>query len=96
MGREPSPALAPTETVVALRWPFYLFSVFVPFAGIVIALFLIGSDSKPVRRVAQVCLWIGFICWVLLPAFLLFVLIMVVLTALSGLLSGLTPLDIWE
>jgi len=89
----PTPAVVPTETVVAFRWPLYLASLSMPFAGIVIALFLIGSDSKPVRGVAQVCLWIGFLLWVLLPAFLLFVLIVVALTTLSGFLSGLAPFE---
>jgi hypothetical protein len=88
-----TPVVVPPETVVTFRWPLYLASLSMPFAGIVIALFLIGSDSKPTREVARVCLWIGFLFWVLLPAFLLFVLTLGAFTVLSGLLSGLIPFE---
>jgi len=96
MVRKPSPApsvVVPIETGVVFRWPLYLASFFFPFAGIVIALLLIGSDSRPERGVARVCLWIGFIFWVLLPAFLLFLLAVGALLALGSLFSGLMAFE---
>lgn len=80
----PLPPAAAVSAAVTLRWFWYLLALFIPFAGILTALFLYDRDSRQDRLVGRNCLLIGFLVWVLLP-----VLLFMVLAALTvlGLLS---------
>jgi hypothetical protein len=73
---------------------WYFLSVVIPFAGIVIALFLYDQDSWKIRKIGRNCLLIGFLLWVLLPlaAFLAFLLLIAL--AIAGVVSNnLFPMD---
>src|SRR5271154_1674400 len=67
--------VVPTSAAISLRWFWYLLSIFVPFAGILVALLLYDQDSREVRKVGRNCLLIGFLIWVLLPALALVALV---------------------
>jgi hypothetical protein len=51
----------------SFRWLWYLLSLAVPFAGVVIGIFLYDHDSRSVRLIGRNSLLIGFVVWVLLP-----------------------------
>ena len=55
------------NVVTGFKWGWYALSFVVPFAGILIAIFLYDQDSKAVRRVGRNCLFIGFLIWVVFP-----------------------------
>lgn len=83
----------PVDPIYSIRWGFYGASLFFPFAGIIIALFLFEKDSLEVRRVGRNCLLLSFLLWVLFPAFLLVVLLVFGATALLGAFPDLASLD---
>jgi len=92
MRAKASPDPRASETPVEFRWALYAASVFLPFAGIVIALFLIESDSKPARRVGRLCLFTGFLVWVLLPAMVITGILLTLAAAVVGFLSEFAQL----
>jgi hypothetical protein len=55
------------NVITSYRWGWYLLSLCVPFAGILVALILYDQDSREVRMVGRNCLFIGFIVWVVFP-----------------------------
>jgi hypothetical protein len=69
--------------VTSFRWGWYGLALFVPFAGILTALFLYDQDSREVRKVGRNCLFIGFLVWVIFP-----VLIMLVVAAFLALAAA--------
>lgn len=87
--KAPLPVAVPetAESVTSYRWIWYLLSVFVPYAGILIALFLYDRDEKEVRRIGRNCLLIGFVFWVLLPLLIGFLLLIVTLLSMAGWVS---------
>jgi hypothetical protein len=73
--------------VSSYRWVWYLLSLFVPFAGILVALFLYDRDEKEVRRVGRNCLLIGFVFWVLIPLFIGFLVLVYAILSMAGWVS---------
>ena len=69
---------------LSFRWGWYLISLFVPFAGILIALFLYDRDEKEVRRIGRNCLLIGFVFWVLAPLFIGFLVLVYTVLCMAG------------
>jgi hypothetical protein len=78
---------------VGFRWGLYAAALLVPFAGIVVALFLFEAESMAARRVGRNCLLTGFLAWVLFPAMILALLVLAVLVAAAGFLAEFAPLD---
>jgi hypothetical protein len=80
--------------VLSYRWVWYLFSLFIPFSGLLIALFLYDQDSRDVRKVGRNCLLIAFLVWVILPLVVLFALVLVSVLAFADWFADiLTPTD---
>lgn len=82
---------APVSAAVSLRWLWYLLSVYIPFTGILIALFLYDQDSREVRKVGRNCLLIGFLVWVLLPALALLAFVLMLVLGLLSLAADMMP-----
>ena len=80
---------APAEPnlVTSNRWAWYGLSLFIPFCGIFIGLFLYDQDSRDVRQVGRACLFIGFLAWVVLPVAIFVALLLVGTIALAALFS---------
>ena len=95
VGQAAPPSVVPPSQDVALsfRWGWYGLSLFIPFAGILIALFLYDQDSRDVRKVGRNCLLIGFLIWVVFPVFVLFFFLLLAALAVMGWLAGLMPTD---
>jgi hypothetical protein len=99
------PALAPAsitvpaavvgqDMVLSYRWVWYLLSLFIPFSGLLIALFLYDQDSREVRKVGRNCLLIAFLVWVILPLVVLFALLLVSVLAFADWFTDiLSPTD---
>ncbi len=87
--RKTSLAKAPAEPnlVTSNRWAWYGLSLFIPFCGIFIGLFLYDQDSREVRQVGRACLFIGFLVWVVFPVAVLVALVLVGTIALAALFS---------
>jgi hypothetical protein len=81
----------PVSAAVSLRWLWYALSIFIPYSGIFIALFLYDQDSREVRQVGRNCLLIGFLIWVLLPALALLAFAMVLVLGLLSLAADMMP-----
>jgi len=80
-----SPGFEPDQDMTAsYRWVWYLLSLFVPFSGFLIALFLYDRDSREVRKVGRNCLLIAFLFWVVLPLAFLFILFLFSAMAIAG------------
>jgi len=78
------PEIVPVPPAPSFRWPWYFLSVFIPFAGVVVGLFLYEHESAAVRRIGRNSLLIGFVVWVLFPT---------VLFLLSSLLIAVAAMD---
>ncbi len=88
------PATAPVEVPAPsdpLRWLWYLLSLFVPFVGVVIALFLADHEARAQRLVGRNCLLVSFIVWILLPMVLFFLLALLAGVALLDVLGNAFP-----
>lgn len=81
------------DSVLSLRWGWYGLSLFIPFAGILIALFLYDHDSREVRRIGRNCLLVGFLVWVVFPAILLFFFLLLAIISVLGWAADLIPAD---
>ncbi len=80
--------------VLSYRWVWYLLSFFIPFSGMLIALFLYDQDSREVWKVGRNCLLIAFIVWVILPLVVLFTLFLVCVLAFADWFTDiLSPTD---
>jgi hypothetical protein len=71
------------------RWVWYLLSLFIPYLGMLVALFLYDRDDREVRRVGRNCLLISFIAWVVLPLVLGFLIFLVTLVSMAGWIGDL-------
>ncbi len=88
----PSTGPAPTEDpVYSFRWGWYALSVMIPFAGILLGIFLYDQPERPARRVGRNSLLIGFILWVVLPLAVALMLLILVSMSAVGWLSSLMP-----
>jgi hypothetical protein len=82
------------DMVVSYRWVWYLLSLFVPFVGLLIALFLYDRDSREVRKVGRNCLLIAFLVWVVLPLLVFLSLLLVGVLALADWFTNImSPAD---
>lgn len=80
--------------VLSYRWVWYLLSLFVPFVGLLIALFLYDQDSREARKVGRNCLLIAFLVWVVLPLLVFFALLLVSVLALADWFTNvMSPTD---
>jgi hypothetical protein len=90
----PRPAVPPVpETALSFRWLWYALSLFIPFAGILIALFLYDQDPREVRRVGRACLLISFLVWVVFPVIVLFFFLLLAFLMVLGWLAEMMPTD---
>jgi hypothetical protein len=82
---EPLAVSAPQESSEpkSFRWLWYLLSLAMPFAGVVIGIFLYDHDSRSVRLIGRNSLLIGFVVWVLMP------LALILLVALLGAVAAM-------
>lgn len=62
---------SPDQESAPFRWLWYVLSVLMPLAGIVIGLFLYDHSSRAVRLTGRNSLLIGFVVWILMPAALI-------------------------
>ncbi|HVZ81165.1 MAG TPA: hypothetical protein VHE12_10295 [bacterium] len=85
--RPPAPVPSAGGSITEYRLVWYLLSFCVPFAGILVALFLYDRDEKEVRRIGRNCLLIGFVFWVLLPLLVGFLLVVIALFSMAGWVS---------
>ncbi|HTC19752.1 MAG TPA: hypothetical protein VK859_02825 [bacterium] len=82
------------DMVLSYRWVWYLLSLFVPFAGLLIALFLYDQDSREIRKVGRNCLLIAFLVWVVLPLLVFLALLLVSVLALADWFTNIvSPTD---
>ncbi len=86
----PSQAVSAPNPIWANRFGWYLFSLFIPMAGILIGLFFYDQTSLEARKVGKQSLWIGFLVWVVFPLFILMALLFIVGLAAASWLSGAT------
>ena len=90
----PAAAVIGQDMVLSYRWVWYLLSFFIPFSGLLIALFLYDQDSREVRKVGRNCLLIAFLVWVILPLVVLFALLLVTALAFADWFTDLlSPTD---
>src|SRR5258708_13791226 len=96
-GRLQLPPVAGTpgqDGIISYRWIWYFLSFFVPFAGILTALFLYDQESWEVRKVGRNCLLIGFLVWVVFPLAVFMGLLLLGMMAVAGAVSGaISPTD---
>jgi hypothetical protein len=82
------------EGITSYRWVWYLLSLFVPFAGILVALFLYDQESWDVRKIGRNCLLIAFVVWILLPILVFLGMILIIAVAAAGVVSNaISPTD---
>ncbi len=87
------PIQAP-DGVTSYTWVWYLLSVFVPFAGILIALFLYDQQDWSIRKIGRNCLLIAFVLWILLPFLFLMLALFITALAVAGSVSdAVAPTD---
>jgi hypothetical protein len=87
-------AREPEQNVVtSFRWGWYLLSLFVPFAGIFIALLLYDQDSREVRKVGRNCLLISFLIWVVFPVLMFLAFLFLAAIAAFSWVSDMMPAD---
>ncbi len=83
-----------TDGVTSYRWVWYLLSVFIPFAGILVALFLYDQESWNVRKIGRDCLLITFVVWIFMPILTFLAILLVVAVAMAGVVSNaISPTD---
>jgi hypothetical protein len=75
----------------AFRWLWYLLSLGVPFAGVVIGIFLYDHDSRSIRLMGRNSLLIGFVVWVLMPLALILLLAILFGVAAWDLIANAVP-----
>ena|SRR5579872_5900425 len=81
------------NAITSFRWGWYLLSLFVPFAGIFVALLLYDQDSREVRKVGRNCLLIGFIIWIVFPVLMLLAFLLIGALAAFSWVSDMMPAD---
>ena len=81
------------NVITSFRWGWYLLSLFVPFAGIFVALLLYDQDSRDVRKVGRNCLLIGFLIWVVFPLLILLTFLFLGVMAAFSWASDMMPTD---
>ena len=86
-----SAAPAESNLVTSFRWGWYGLSLFVPFAGVLIGLFLYDQDSRDVRKVGRNCLFIGFLVWVVFPIVVMLIVGMFLGLALVSYVADMIP-----
>jgi len=79
--------------VTSFRWGWYGLAFFVPFAGILIGLFLYDQDSREVRKVGRNCLIIGFLVWVVFPVLIMLVAAVFLALAAVNWIADMVPTD---
>ena len=93
----PGAPLPPTELPVSVdpiasfRWGWYALSILIPFAGILLGIFLYDQPDRPARMVGRNALLIGFILWVVLPLAVGLMLLVLASMSAVGWLSSLMP-----
>ncbi len=90
------PAQAPpsTDGITSYLWVWYLLSLFIPFAGILVALFLYDQDAWNVRKIGRNCLLITFVVWIFLPILFFLAVILIMAVAMAGVVSNaISPTD---
>ncbi len=81
------------NVITSFRWGWYLLSLFVPFAGIFVALLLYDQDSRDVRKVGRNCLLIGFLIWVVFPLMMFLTFLFLGAIAAFSWASDMMPTD---
>ena len=79
------------NVITSFRWGWYVLSLFIPFAGILVALILYDQDSREVRKVGRNCLFIGFFIWVVFPVLVLLGLLFLGAMAAMSWVSDMMP-----
>jgi hypothetical protein len=79
------------NVITSFRWGWYLLSLFIPFAGILVALILYDQDSREVRKVGRNCLFIGFFIWVVFPVLVILGLLFLGAMAALSWVSDMMP-----
>jgi hypothetical protein len=83
-----------SEGITSYRWVWYFLSLCVPFAGILIALFLYDQNSWEVRKIGRNCLLIAFILWILFPILVLMMVLFGIAVAVASSVSdAVSPTD---
>ncbi len=83
-----------TDGITSYRWVWYFLSLFVPFAGILIALFLYDQESWEVRKIGRNCLLIAFVLWILFPILVFMMILLAVAVAIASSVSdAVAPTD---
>lgn len=90
----PAAPAGATDGITSYRWVWYLLSLFVPFAGILIAMFLYDQESWEVRKIGRNCLLIAFVLWILFPILAFMMVLLVLAVAVAGSVSdAVSPTD---
>jgi hypothetical protein len=76
---------------MSFRWGWYLLSLLIPFAGVLIGIFLYDRESRLARRVGRTSLILGFTLWVLLPMAICFLLVLLGAVTVLSWVSSLMP-----
>ena len=76
------------DGILSYRWVWYFLSVFVPLAGILIALFLYDQESREIRKIGRNCLLVSFVLWIVFPILVFMLLLLVGIVAAAGLFSS--------
>lgn len=93
-GRLSAAPPAPPDSITSYTWVWYLLSIFVPFAGILIALFLYDQDNWNVRKIGRNCLLITFVLWILLPILVFMVILLAIALGIASSVSNaISPTD---
>lgn len=77
--------------ITSFRWGWYGLAFFVPFAGILMGLFLYDQDSREVRKVGRNCLFIGFLIWVVFPVLVMMVVMVFLAMAAASWVASMLP-----
>jgi len=90
---EPGGTAKTSEIVepTSFRWLWYLLSLAVPFAGVVIGLFLYDHDARSVRLIGRNSLLVGFVVWVLMPLALFLLLALLGAVAVMDWIANVLP-----
>ena len=87
----PPPGPSEQSQPTTFRWLWYLLSLGVPFAGVVIGIFLYDHDSRSIRLIGRNSLLIGFVVWVLMPLALILLLAVLFGVAAWDLIANAVP-----
>jgi hypothetical protein len=92
--KAPVAPAAATDGITSYRWVWYFLSFFVPFAGLLIALFLYDQESWEVRKIGRNCLLIAFVLWILFPILVFMMILLVLAVAMASSVSdAVSPTD---